>query len=327
MAWDLQLGEVQPRTSIQAQYRGSASRGISAPARASGLDDLMLWWRPEHGAAFGYEDGWTPEGDAFYFSGLGQEGDQSFDPPYQENGRLRDHATNGDHVRLLRYVGKNMVRYLGELRLDPDDPWRWCDAPDRRGETRRVIQFRFLPVGRMVIDPRDPVHNPASRAPGSLSVEEEIARVDQLVGAITTPIEALRSPTFRHAVAAREVLARRRELELVYDFRDWLALAHGLDGVGLRIPYAPEARDLRADLFVPERRLLVEAKSNSARENIRQAIGQLFDYRRWLDPEPDTCVLVPAAPATDMLDLLERLGIGVAWRSEGGFEVMGRCLP
>jgi len=281
----------------------------------------MLWWRPEHGSAFGYEDGWTPAGDAFYFSGLGQEGDQSFEAPYQENGRLRDHVANGDHVRLLRYVGKNLVRYMGEVRLDDNDPWRWRDAPDRRGEHRKVIQFRFLPVGRVVVDPRDPLHHPASSGPVALPVEEAMAEVDALVGAITTPVEALTTPTFRQALATREVLARRRELELVYEFRDWLATTYGLAATGLRIPYAPEARDLRTDLFLPERQLLIEAKSSSARDKIRHAIGQLYDYRRWLSPQPDIGILVPTSPAIDMLDLLDGLGIAVAWRIRNGFEV------
>lgn len=281
----------------------------------------MLWWRPEHGVAYGYADGWTADGSAFFFSGLGQEGDQSFDAPYQENGRVRDHATTGNRLRLLRYVGKNAVRYVGELRLDPEDPWRWVDAPDRRGETRKVIQFRFVPVGVVVQEPDDPVHESESSGPEAVRVEESVALSDRLLAAVRTPLEALNSSSFRQALAAREVLAQRRELELVHDFAAWLSARHGLEATGLRIPYSPEARDLRADLFVHELQLLVEAKSSSARESIRLAIGQLLDYRRWLYPEPEMCLLVPTAPPNDMLELLELLGVAVAWRQADSFEV------
>lgn len=157
MTWDLALGEVDSRTGIQERHRGSLSRGISAPARGSGHENILLWWRPEGGAAFGYLDGWTESGSHFYFSGTGQEGDQGFEVPYQENGRLRDHAANGDRVRLLRYVGRNSVQYVGELRLDPEDPWQWRDGPDRSGNLRKIIQFRLQPVGEVIHLDDDPV--------------------------------------------------------------------------------------------------------------------------------------------------------------------------
>lgn len=321
MAWDLQIGEEDARTAIQARHRGSLSRGISAPARGGGPADIMLWWRPDRGEAFGYEDGWTPSGDAFYFSGLGQEGDQGFDVPYQENGRLRDHADTGDRVRLLRYVSKNRVRYVAELRVDPDDPWRWRDGPDRTGLVRKIIQFRLLTVGRALRDPRDPVHE----GPGGELITTS-PDTEGMPEPAPTEVEALNSATFRQAISARERIARRRELELVYALRDWLRDHAGLRATGLRIPYAPEARNLRADLYLSDCQLLIEAKSSACRESIRLAIGQLLDYRRWIRPTPAVAVLVPTEPPADMLDLLSDLGFGAIWPSGAGFRLQPEDL-
>jgi hypothetical protein len=97
---------------------------------------------------------------------------------------------------------------------------------------------------------------------------------------------------------------------------------HGLEATGLRIPYKPEARDLRADLFVTAPRLLIEAKSTTAREKIRLALGQLLDYRRLIAPPPSLCVLLPSDPPSDMLELLHLFGVGCAWPAQPvGFTV------
>lgn len=70
MAWEMKVGDVASRTSIQLKHGGSLSRGISAPARGSGRHTTVLWWHPEHGE-LGYQDGWSPEG-VFYLTGTGQ---------------------------------------------------------------------------------------------------------------------------------------------------------------------------------------------------------------------------------------------------------------
>ena len=66
---------------------------------------------------------------------------------------MRNHIANGDHIRLLRYVAKNNVVDVGELRLDPEEPWRWRDGVDRLGQTRKMLEFRFVPVGEVLKAP------------------------------------------------------------------------------------------------------------------------------------------------------------------------------
>jgi hypothetical protein len=71
----------------------------------------------------------------------------------------------------------------------------------------------------------------------------------------------------------------------------------------------------------PGRQLLIEAKTASAgsggRTQVRQAIGQLFDYRyKFFDSEKeqvDLVVLLPSEPSLDIRALLQSLGIEVIW--------------
>ena len=260
--WEMRTNELQSKLVMVARD----SRGITAPAIKSGLDNILLWWRPEHGEKFGYSDGWSDNGTAFYFSGAGQTGDQEFGHNNFENGRVRDHVVNQEHIRLLRYVGPNAVRYLGEMRLDPENPWQWRDGPDRYGETRKIIQFRMLPVGDVLRLPEDGVHF----EPGASPKTEQIS--DQIPPPTATDIEALGKKEFQRLIAARSTISRRIELALVHEFRDWLASAHQLIATGLLIPYHAESRNLRVDMFIHGPQILVEAKSSSSREKLRMAI-------------------------------------------------------
>jgi hypothetical protein len=49
------------------------------------------------------------------------------------------------------------------------------------------------------------------------------------------------------------------------------------------------------------------------------ALGQLLDYRRFIDPPPARAVLVPHKPADDLIDLLAACDIGVIWRAGATF--------
>lgn len=73
-------------------------------------------------------------------------------------------------------------------------------------------------------------------------------------------------------------------------------------------------RTLRVDLFDPGSNRLIEAKATASRENVRYAIGQLLDYRRYIDPRPSLALLVGNEPAQDMLRLLKELQITAIWQ-------------
>jgi hypothetical protein len=272
----------------------------------------MLWWHPEHGEAFGYRDGWAD--GAFYFSGMGQKDSQQFGGRTPENGRVRDHVRNGERLRLLRYLQKNLVRYSCELRLDPVTPYAMLDAPDLYGGgTRQIIQFRLLPVG-----PVFPDDLAVEREPRLTSVAVE--DVPQLPPPVVTRVEKMNEAAFQRLVAAHTRSVERVESLVVHEFSGWLMRERGLHTSGRAIPYDPECRNLRVDLFVDEPYVLVEAKARPTRENLRTAIGQLLDYARFLDPRPALCVLTPSRPPDDMLELLRSLSIDAVWREGTAFE-------
>lgn len=83
------------------------------------------------------------------------------------------------------------------------------------------------------------------------------------------------------------------------------------------------ARPLANDLFDETARTLYEAKADVSRSDLRMAIGQLFDYRRF-ETEPEglrLSVLLPRRPSDDLVALLRDLEIGVAYRTRDGFDL------
>ncbi len=105
-------------------------------------------------------------------------------------------------------------------------------------------------------------------------------------------------------------------------------MARGHKVTGRHYLVEGEARILRADLFIRDPDVLVEAKASDARHAVRMAIGQLADYRRFEPSEPEAAVLLPRRPLKDLERLLAGLGIGLVWPVRGGFKdtVGGRLV-
>jgi hypothetical protein len=108
----------------------------------------------------------------------------------------------------------------------------------------------------------------------------------------------------------------RAEAQLVRRYRRWLD-PQGTRLRGLVLP-APEGQ-LRADLVDTALNILIEAKAESNRANIRYAIGQLLDYRRYMETPYDLALLLPHPVGGDLTTLIESVGIGVIWESGAGF--------
>jgi hypothetical protein len=108
----------------------------------------------------------------------------------------------------------------------------------------------------------------------------------------------------------------RAEAKLVHQYRQWRDPG-GTRLRGLLIITAD--RTLRADLYDTSIDVLIEAKAEANRENIRYAVGQLIDYRRYLDPGPAIAILVPARLDADLAGLPAEVGAGVIWPLDGSF--------
>jgi hypothetical protein len=68
--------------------------------------------------------------------------------------------------------------------------------------------------------------------------------------------------------------------------------------------------------------MLVEAKGTVERNAIRMAVGQLADYKRFLDDGKlnHLAVLLPSEPRQDLCDLLISQGIDFIHPTKTGFE-------
>jgi hypothetical protein len=117
--------------------------------------------------------------------------------------------------------------------------------------------------------------------------------------------------------ATEERVARRREARLVDDYRRFLGPPDSRL-CRYEIPLR-EAPSLFTDAYDTKRHLLIEAKASARRQDIRMAIGQLFDYARYLSPRPRLAVLTPDRPTGELLKLLKDHQILAIWRTSNGF--------
>lgn len=106
--------------------------------------------------------------------------------------------------------------------------------------------------------------------------------------------------------------AERAESSLVLRYQAHMA-AKGIAVSRKRYRAAGQTRPMFCDIWVEDRKILIEAKSSDAREALRMAIGQLFDYRRFHELPIHLAVLLPHQPNRDALDLLKSSGIEAIW--------------
>jgi hypothetical protein len=111
--------------------------------------------------------------------------------------------------------------------------------------------------------------------------------------------------------------AERREAGLLLKFRDYL-VAEGNAVTHLRILPEGEVKPIFSDLYVAATGLLVEAKGSVERGCVRMALGQLLDYKRFVE-RPDCPLLLPEKPRPDLVDLVSKAGVAMYWPEGEGF--------
>jgi len=125
-------GNVYKRTDIHDAFGGQRQGGISTPSNR----DVILIFSSESGHSFGYQDGWTEDGD-FFYTGEGQVGDMEF---IRGNQAIRDHEINSKKLLLFLYERQAHVRFEGEVRCVDYDFFR---TTDREGKNRKGIRFNL----------------------------------------------------------------------------------------------------------------------------------------------------------------------------------------
>lgn len=128
--------------------------------------------------------------------------------------------------------------------------------------------------------------------------------------------EAFRTEVSEFELDASRRISIRRESDLVSRYRAWLD-PEDVRLKGMIIPTDDE--DLRVDLYDTRLNVLIEAKGTLSRRAIREAIGQLLDYRRYLWPRPAIAMLLPDALQGDLPGLPLEAGVSVIWQAGSSF--------
>jgi hypothetical protein len=292
--WHIPVGSSLRRVELHEQYGGRRQNGISMSRQSPNV----FLFTSATGVQYGYEyDGWEGP-DLYKYTGEGQLGDQD---DSQGNGAILNHQQEGRALRLFEADGTT-VTYIGEFVLDPEQPYELADAPDLDGSVRTVYVFRLRPVG---------AHG-AGRAVDTAPSGEVATETD---------VETYNAGTVEVEVFTKKHTKHRREAELVERYRA-SRRRQGLTTRRHRIRPPGDPTLIYTDVYDVEEKRLLEAKASTARVDVRMAIGQLLDYRRFL-PAEQWAVLLPARPRHDLLDLLDEIGIGCVYEVEpesGKFE-------
>jgi len=217
------------------------------------------------------------------------------------NAAILNHAEDGRALRVFMGA-RGVVTYEDEFELEQGEPYYTTDAPETgNGPVRKVIVFRLRPK---TIPPKP------SQSKLDAALDGQVAEV---------PIEQQWTEKVYIAPSHEEREAERREQKLVKALEAHLK-KKGHTVCRLKILPPGEAKPIFCDLRDATANTIVEAKGSVTREAMRMAVGQLADYRRFVDQQARAAVLLPEEPRSDLLALLKSQGIAVIWPTrDGGF--------
>jgi 5-methylcytosine-specific restriction protein A len=306
--WDVDVGSELSREDRVERFGGSPYGGIE-PSRKT--PNVFVYSDRTRAGAYGYDfDGWV--GEELLHTGEGRAGDQEL---REGNRALLDHADAGRAVRVFiadGYVESTNTRrniYIGEFEINREHPYFIAEAPDINRDLRTVIVFRLRPVGEHLRRPQDE----SSSGLPPLTGDSEDAEPGP--ASYETEVESTNGVSFERK-QIDSTTAIRREAQLVARYKAHLE-RQGHIVKGRRIRPAGEYQWLRADLIDITARELYEAKGVTTRDSIRLAIGQLYDYSRFV-PVDGLAVLVPTRPSDDLVALLLSRNISCVYEAVPG---------
>lgn len=288
---DLVTGQTLLRREVHRKYGGQRQGGISTP---DGLNAVLFFTDPAKGRRHGYYDGMAAD-RCFHYVGEGQHGDQKFE---RGNKAILNHRANGKTLEGFLTKGTSAT-YLGEFELEGHylTDAHESDDPDT---LRQVVVFKLRALGELPVALLPLPYTPAPQARTEVVPVEEHYTERAFVSPDREPYEL-----------------ERREAALVQRYRQYLE-NQGYEVGRLRIVPPGESRPLYSDLWNKTNEDLIEAKSTVTRDQIRQAIGQLLDYGRFV-PGASRTILVPSRPRQDLLDYIASVDVGVVFPDEDGW--------
>jgi nucleoid DNA-binding protein len=225
-------------------------------------------------------------GDRVNLAGLGVFEERRRQARMARNPRTGESvATNATRVPVFRPSAQFKAVVSGAQRLPPEAP-----APRHGGGD-----------GRGGGDAGAAAERPNSSAVAGAGTSVDVVAVDtvhpdQALAAESTEVQRMAS---RAAV--------QKEARLTERFQQYLD-NHGRTVMRYRITPAGTP-PLYSDLADTTENTLYEAKGSADRMSVRLALGQVLDYGRYI-PGSRLAVLLPGAPADDLVGLLEHHGVG-----------------
>lgn len=140
------------------------------------------------------------------------------------------------------------------------------------------------------------------------ALERELTRA---TGTTVIPGEAFNVSATSYQTPARTTLVRRSESLLVANYTAHLGIEHERTSTPVGL----------TDLYMPADgggHSLVEAKSNTSRRHVREAVGQLLDYAPHCADVTEMAVLLPERPDHQTIDYAHRYGIDIIYRTPTG---------
>ncbi|MEV4599489.1 hypothetical protein AB0K15_19015 [Amycolatopsis sp. NPDC049253] len=323
-AGQLRPGGIYTREDVRAVLGGSTQGGI-VPSTSS--NTILIYSDDAAGKRFGYVDGWLAEEDSrgpiFEYTGAGNIGDQSFGGRMGAmNKAVLEHVKAGRTLHVFKAVDKlpdsdtKIHRYVGAMRLDDDQPYYVRQSRDQADNQRKVIVFRMRAA-----DGRAPA--PGDKIPPAPTTKAELVPADVTTSSVIPP-EQSRTKSSKRTWSGGTV-AERREAELTDHYEAFLR-RQGHAVARFQIKIKGTTSTLLTDIYDQNAQVLYEAKGSASRKAVREAIGQLFDYRRHVTPpNPTTAILLPSRPHDDLQDLLASAGVALVYRD--GTDYVGYPVP
>jgi 5-methylcytosine-specific restriction protein A len=232
--------------------------------------------------------------------------------------------------------------------LDDELPFVPRQGLDVHGKMRTTIVFRLRPYGNFQRSRTDVL------TPASDTTAEFVPRavtIDMLQSAAVTKgtfvapdlrnantsamltaaakgqlvqVGKVHAPEFPRSASAATTVRQKKAL-LIESYAAHLE-SRGHTVGSFQIKLKGKTSTLRTDLFDATDHVLYEAQGASDRDSVRVALGRLLDYRRYVrqrdrQHKPDTVVLLPGRPDSDIEELLQDHETSLVYRTkDGGFE-------
>ena len=137
--WTLLRGQSILRKKLHVTYGGIQQGGISP---SNSTKNVFIFSDDAANKEHGYERDYWVDDLTFIYCGDGQKGNQALN---NRNGTIFNHITQGRKLRLFSPV-RGLVTYLGELKIDSENPYTLKDGLGRDGLPRTVVMFKLKRV-------------------------------------------------------------------------------------------------------------------------------------------------------------------------------------